>query len=331
MSDGPRGGVAGAAPARFREAVRDAVDRGLGFLEAAIRADGAWASRIYRNLDLTGPSQDEHPPFVAGLGALTLEACGDPRSRSIRDRSGMYVVRSMRYPGTWRYWPSLPRDLDSLSVCSQAVRWHPWVLFGANLGLLPAAQDERGRFRTWIAPPAESNVADSVVNANVVGYLALLGRNEIGERAAAWLAGLIRDGNAAGTSHYYPDTIDLYDAVARARGRGVPAFEDLGTLLVDRIRARRGTDGGYGDTLRTARALSALHVLGAPPAGDGLWAALERILSRQRPDGSWPEHRYWQGPLPPNPPTVGFGCAMLDTASCIEALVRSVPVPAPGA
>ena len=319
------------APARLREAAHDAVDRGLSFLEAAIRADGAWTSRIYGNLELTGPAKNEYPPFVAGLGALTLEPCGGPRFRSIRDRSGMFIARCMGYPGTWRYWPSLPRDLDSLSVCSQAIRWHPWVLAGANLALLPAAQDEQGRFRTWLARPDESNVADSVVNANVTGYLALAGRNDLGQRAAAWLAGLIRDDGAAGTSHYYPDTIDLYDAAARARQRGVPAFRDLGALLVDRIRARRGADGGYGDTLRTARAVSALHVLGAPPAGDGLWAALERMLSRQRPDGSWPEHRYWQGPLPPDPPTVGFGCAMLDTASCIEALVRSVPAPAPGA
>ena len=108
----------------------------------------------------------------------------------------------------------------------------------------------------------------------------------------------------------------------------MPAFQDLGALLVDRIQARRGPDGGYGDTLRTARALSALHILGAPPEGEALGATVERILRRQRPDGSWPEHRFWQGPLPPNPPSVGFASVMLDTASCVEALVRSIPFPA---
>ena len=313
-----------AVPARRAGAVRAAVDRGLGYLEAAIRADGAWMARKYRTLDLTGPGVDEYPPFVAGLGALTLEACGDPRSQALRDRSRTFVARSMSYPGTWRYGPSFPPDLDSLSVCSQAVRSHPCMLFGTNLGLLAAGRDERGRFRTWIAPPGPSNVADSVVNANVAGYLALLGRNDVGRRAAAWIAGLIRDGGAAGSSHFYPDAIDLYDAVVRARARGVPAFADAAALLADRIRARRDADGGYGDTLRTARALSALYVLGAPPAGEALWVTCERLLSRQRPDGSWSEHRYWQGPWPPMPPTVGFGCAMLDTASCVEALVRSV-------
>ena len=313
----------GPVPAQLREAVRGAVDRGLGFLHASIRGDGAWTSRSYPNLDLRGPSNEEHPPFVAALGALTLEVCNDPRSRAVRDRSGEFVVRSMSHPGAWRYWPRLPRDLDSLSVCSLAIRWHPWVLFGQNLGLLPAAQDHRGRFRTWLAPPGEGNVPDSVVNANVVGYLAAQGRNELGAEAAEWLAGLVTEGSFEGTSHYYPDAMDLYDAAARARQRGVPAFRDIGARLADRIRARRGADGGYGDTLRTARALSALHVLGVPPEGEELWATLERILSRQRPDGSWPEHRYWQGPLPPSPPTVGFGCAMLDTASCVEALVRS--------
>ena len=321
-------GHAAPAPPRLREAVRDAVDRGLGFLEASIRPDGAWTSWMYRNLELTGPAEEETPPFVAALGALTLAACDDPRSRSLRSRAGGFIARSMRYPGVWRYWPTLPNDLDSFSLCSQAVARHPWVLFGMNLPFLRKTQDERGRFRTWIAPPAESNVADSVVNANVVGYLAFQGRNAPGEKAAEWLAGLAREGNAEGTSHYYPDVLDLYDAMARARQRGVPAFQDLGAVLADRHRARRGPDGGYGDTLRTARALSALHLLGAPPEGEALWATVERILGRQRPDGSWPGCLFWQGPLPPRPPHVGFASAMLDTASCIEALVRSIPFPA---
>ena len=322
-------------PSRLREAVRGAVDRGLGFLEASIRPDGAWPSRMYWNLELTGSAEEELAPFVAALGALTLAACADPRARSLQNRSGEFIVRSMRHPGVWRYWPSLPNDLDSLSLCSQAVPWHPWVLFGMNLGCLPTAQDDRGRFRTWLAPPNEADSADvdSVVNANVVGYLASQGRNALGGQAAAWLADLVREGNAEGSSHYYPDTLDLYDALARARERGVPAFQDLGAALADRIRARRGPDGGYGDTLRTARALSALHILEAPPEGDALRATVERILHRQRPDGSWPEHRFWQGPLPPDPPSVGFGSAMLDTASCVEALVRSIPLladPEPG-
>ena len=329
-----RGGHAAPAPPRLREAVRDAVDRGLGFLEASIRPDGAWPSRMYQNLRLEGPAQEELAPFVAALGALTLAACDDPRSRSLQSRAGEFIVRSMRYPGVWRYWPILPNDLDSFSLCSQAVARHPWVLFGMNLALLPKAQDERGRFRTWLSPPTEANRVDvdSVVNANVVGYLAFQGRNAPGEKAAAWLAGLAREGNAEGTSHYYPDVLDLYDAMARSRQRGVPAFQDLGAVLADRFRARRGADGGYGDTLRTARALSALHLLGAPPEGGALWATVERILDRQRPDGSWPESLFWQGPLPPNPPYVGFASPMLDTASCIEALVRSIPLPAdPGA
>ena len=315
-------------PSRLREAARGAVRRGLAFLDSAIRPDGAWPSRKYGNLDLEGAAEEELAPFVAALGALTLAACDDPGSRSIQQRSGEFIIRSMRYPGVWRYWPTLPNDLDSLSICSQAVPWHPWVMFGKNLGRLGAARDDQGRFRTWLAPPGESNPADSVVNANVVGYLASQGRNALGEEAAGWLAGLVTEGNAEGASHYYPDTVDLYDAMARARQAGAPVFQDLGAPLVDRLRARRTPDGGYGDTLHTARALSALHILGAPPEGEALWATVERLLRRQRSDGSWPECLFWQGPLPPNPPSEGFASEMLDTASCIEALVRSIPFPA---
>ena len=302
-------------------AVRAALDRGLAFLEASIRADGAWESHIYDNLEMRGaPAATDYAPFVAALGMLSLEANGDPRARAISARSAEFLVRSMSYPGIWRYWEHLPPDLDSLSVCSQAISWHPWVMLGHNLRLLPAARDDLGRFRTWLAAPEERNPPDSVVNANVVGYLASQGRHELAGKAAAWLAELVREGTAQGTSHYYPDVIDLYDAVTRARGCGAPAFRDLGPALVERIGARRAADGGYGDTLRTARALSALQLLGAAPEGAALEATLERILSRQRADGGWPEHCFWQGRLPPEPPSNGFGSEMLDTASCVEAL-----------
>ena len=317
-------------PSDLREAARRAVDRGLGFLETAVRPDGAWPSRMYDNLELEGPATVEHAPFVAALGALTLAACDAPRSRSIRSRSESFILRSMRPPGLWRYWPHLPNDIDSLSVCSQAMPRHPWILFGMNVAAMRAALDDRGRFGTWIAPPAGFAVADvdSVVNANAVGYLAFQGRNAQGARAAAWLAGLVADGREDGSSHYYPDALDLYDAMVRARARGVPAFRDLGETLADRIRARRGPDGFYGDTLRAARALSDLHILGVPPEGAELRLQVERILTRQRSDGGWPENLFWRGPLPPKPPTVGFASEALDTASCIEALARSIPSPA---
>ena len=317
---------------RRRAAVRAALDRGLGFLEASIRADGAWASHIYDNVELRGaPAVTEYAPFVAGLGVLALEASGEPRARAIGARSAEFVVRSMGFPGTWRYWAHLPPDLDSLSVCSQAISWHPWMLLGYNVALLPAARDERGRFKTWLAPeaPAERNPPDSVVNANVVAYLASTGRGDLGRGAAEWLAELVREGTAQGASHYYPDAIDLYDAVVRARDRGVPEFRALGPALAERLRARRAVDGGYGDTLRTARALAALRLLGAAPEGAALEATLERILSRQRADGGWPEHCYWQGPPPPEPPAQGFGSAMLDTACCIEALAPYAAETAP--
>ena len=58
---------------------------------------------MYGNLELTGPAQEEAAPFVAALGALTLAACGDPRSRALRRRSGEFIARSMRYPGVWRW------------------------------------------------------------------------------------------------------------------------------------------------------------------------------------------------------------------------------------
>ena len=316
-------------PSRLREAVRGAVDRGLGFLEASIRPDGAWPSRMYWNLELTGPAEEELAPFVAALGALTLAVCGDPRSRSLQNRSGEFIVRSMRHPGVWRYWPNLPNDLDSLSLCSQAVPWHPWVLFGMNLGCLPTAQDGRGRFRTWLAPSnkADGVDVDSVVNANVVGYLASQGRNALGEQAAAcwpaWSGKGTRRGAPTTTPTPWTCTMPwpapASGACPRSRTSGLCSWTGSRPVAVrtagtaTRCAPRAPSPPCTSSALRRRAKRCGPRSSGSC-AGNGRTEAGRSTASGR-------------GPLPPDPPSVGFASAMLDTASCVEALVRSIPFP----
>ena len=297
----------------------DAIGRGLEFIAANIGADGAWPSSKHGDRELASPGEPEAVPFVAALGALSLGACPGARAAGLRERTREYLTERIEAPGVWRYWPGLPPDLDDTSLCSLVVGSHLWMLLGRTLPVILSRRDEQGRFRTWLAaqPTAESSWddVDSVVNANVVAWL---GATEDTRRARSWREGLVREGREDGTSWYYPDTLDLHAAMARAHDLAAPAFEAVGERLIERILSRRRADGCYGDAHATALAVTALDQLGRPPAED----AVARLIAAQRTDGGWPSGIVWQGPTPPSPPYVFFASDALATARCAEALAR---------
>ena len=322
MMDGaPAPRVRRGARVGLAESAREAVVRGLRFLDDAVAADGVWPARRYASHDLSGPGAAEAPPFVAGHGLLALGGCDDPVGVRLRLRTRAFLHARMEYPGVWRYWPRLPPDLDDTAVCSLAGQPHLWLLLARNVELLLSCRDRLGRFRTWMTGPenleSALNPADSVVNANVVAYL--------GDRpgtcaAQRWLETLVADGTEPDLAlRYYPAPIDLYVALARARCLAPPAFARLRPTLVDRILSCRQPEGGFGDVLRTAQALTALHRLRAGDRVEVVRPAVDRILEAQRSHGGWPECLAWLGQ--PGT-TLGFGSEALTTACCVEALLR---------
>ena len=301
--------------------VREAIALGLRFLQDAVGADGAWPVRRYANRELAGPGSVEAPPFVAGLALLALRECDDPVAGRLRRRTRTFLHACMEYPGVWRYWPRLPPDLDDTAICSLAATPHLWLLLARNVELLLACRDPEGRFRTWMAGPEQVSAAwnpvDSVVNANVVAYL---GDRPETRAAQRWLATLVAEGGERDLAlRYYPDPIDLYVAMARACSLAPPVFARLRPALAARILSCRQPEGGFGDVMRTAQALTALHRLRAADRAEVVRPALDRLRAAQRSDGGWPECLAWLG----QPGTaLGFGSEALTTACCIEALTR---------
>ena len=298
---------------------REAIARGLRFLENAVDANGGWPVRRCGNRTLTGPGSAEHPPFVAGLGLLALRGCDHPVAERLRRRTRTFLHACIGYPGVWRYWPRLPPDLDDTAICSLAAGPHLWLLLARNVALLLSFRDRAGRFRTWMAGPERVshalNPVDSVVNANVVAYL---GDRPETRAAQHWLKTLVVDGSQQDLSlHYYPAAIDLYVALARARSLAPPVFAGLRPVLATRILSCRRPDGGFGDTMRTAQALTALHRLCADAQVEVVRTAIDQLLGAQRADGGWPECLAWLG----QPGTeLGFGSEAFTTACCVEAL-----------
>lgn len=304
---------------------RHSIDRGLDFLESAITAAGVWDSRYY---SVTNPAELhlDNNPFVGALGSLVLMSCEDERSVSIVSRSKEHVMRTMEYPGLWRYWPHLPFDIDTTSICSLAAGMHPWLLAGASEAAIIANRSDSGPLHTWITGgEIECLDADAIANANALAYL--------GDRPATrtirdWLIGLIETGEEEEAIHYYWDKIDLYSALARAIQLHPEFLGENRSLLLSRLSASRNDDGSYGDQLRTALALLALFVLDAPPPASELSDSLRKLMRMQQQDGGWKASPLSSGPFWPDQREFVFVSRAYDTACCI-ALLNRVTGPAP--
>ena len=311
------------------KAGRESIRRGLDFLASTLDENGAWHCIRFNIADPDIPRHFERPPFVSALCLLALESCDEPRARSMCTATKAYLVNTMEYPGLWRYYRHLPQDLDSTTLCSMAIGTHPWILLGRNVAQILSNRDEEGRFMTWVLAEDEPDVvarfrieADPVVNANVVAYL---GDHLETKAAQRWLEALIAEDRLEGSSKWYPDTVAIYYAITRAVARAHPALDQLRPMLANRILGLRDEKGEFGNILQTAQAVSALDDIGSLERIDAK-RQVERLVSAQREDGSWPELLAFgdQSLKWGVVGQFGHGSEALTSAFCIEALKRLV-------
>ena len=309
------------------EAARESIGRGLEFLESTIDESGAWHCIRFNVADPDIPRHFERPPFVSALCALALERCQDARAKAMCAATRTYLAETIEYPGFWRYYLHLPQDLDSTTLCSLVAANHPWILLRRNVPQMLANRDDEGRFMTWVLDEDEPNVvapfrieADPVVNANAIAFL---GDCPATRDAQRWLAALINEGRLEGSSKWYPDTVAISYAIARAMVRAQPALDELRPALAEGILDLRADNGDFGNILQTAQAVSALDNIGCLDRIDAK-QAVESLIGSQRDDGSWPEllafgdqtlkwGKFGQ---------IGHGSEAITSAFCIEALER---------
>ena len=318
-----------ATPAALARAGRDSIRRGLEFLETTIDENGAWHCIRFNMADPDIPRHFERPAFVSALCVLALESSREARAKAMCTATKAYLADTIEYPGLWRYYRHLPQDLDSTTLCSLVIDTHPWIFLGRNVPTIVANRDENGLFRTWVLAEGEPDVvapfrieADPVVNANVIAYL---GDRPETRDAQRWLEELVAEDRLEGSSKWYPDTVAICYAISRAMIRAAPALERSRPILAERILNLRDEDGGFGNILKTAQAVSALHNVGSLESLDAK-RLLEEFTSTQREDGSWPEllafgdqYLKW-GAVG----QIGHGSEAVTSAFCIEALERLV-------
>ena len=313
------------------KAGRKSIRRGLDFLESTMDENGAWHCIRFNIADPDIPRHFEKPPFVSALCVLALECCDEAKARALCTATRAYLASTIEYPGLWRYYRHLPQDLDSTTTCSLVIGTHPWILLGRNVPRILANRDGQGRFMTWVLEEDEPDVvskfrieADPVVNANVIAYL---GDSPETKAAQRWLKSLVADGRLEGSSKWYPDTVTICYAIARAMIRVQPALDPLRPLLADRILGLRDEKGEFGNILQTAQAVSALCNTGSLESIDAKREA-ERLISSQREDGSWPELLAFgdQSLKWGAVGQIGHGSEAVTSAFCIEALERLVGI-----
>ena len=321
----------GATAEALARAAREGIRRGLAFLESMIDENGAWHCIRFNVADPEIPRHFERPPFVSALCALALESSDEPQARAICTATKAYLIDTIEYPGLWRYYRHLPPDLDSTTLCSLVISTHPWIWLGKNVPGMLANRDEEGRFMTWMLAEDEPDVvsrfrieADPVVNANVLAYL---GDHPGTRDARRWLEALVTEGNLEGSSKWYPDTVTICYAITRAMIRAEPALDSLRSILADRILGLRDEKGGFGNVLQTAQAVSALYNIRSLESIDAK-REVERLMSSQRGDGSWPELLAFgdQSLKWGVAGQIGHGSEAVTSAFCIEALERLVEV-----
>ncbi len=309
------------------QACRASIRRGLEFLESTIDEKGAWHCIRFNVADPNIPRHFEKPPFISAYCVLALEYCKEARARAICDAARAYIANTIEYPGLWRYYRHLPLDLDSTALCSLVIETHPWMLLKRNIQQILANRDADGRFTTWVLTEDEPDVvsrfrieADPVVNANVIAYL---GDRPETRDAQRWLKALVTGGNLEDSSKWYPDEVAIYYAIARAMQRARPALDSLGPALSDRVLGLRDGSGDFGNILLTAQAVSVLHEAGSLDRID-VMRQVDRLLSTQREDGSWPELLAFgdQSLKWGAVGQIGHGSESVTSTFCIEALER---------
>lgn len=308
---------------------RDSINKGLVYLNTTIEPNGAWHCIRFNVAKPEVPRHHERPPFISAFCALALACSNEQLAQSICSRTKHYIAETIEYPGLWRYYRHLPNDLDSTSLCSLALDSHPWILLRRNLPTLLRNRNDNGLFLTWIHAEDEPAVvspfkieADPVVNANLIAYV---GDCPETTEAQAWLERSILDGTAIGVSKWYPDPITVFYAISRAMVYVPGIFQQLRSVMTERILDLRDQSGRFANVLQCAQAVSALYNIESLKEID-VGPLLDTLIGTQRDDGSWPEVLAF-GDQSLNWGTfghIGHGSEAVTGAFCIEALERLV-------
>ncbi|XXF80188.1 terpene cyclase/mutase family protein [Myxococcaceae bacterium GXIMD 01537] len=306
--------------------ISDAMNSAIRFLERRQLPHGQFRAYASPSTDLSNPRYADSCVFVTAVIAHGLGCVESPVAAEMRRRAREFLLSEMQAGAVWSYWTiasgmDIDPDLDDTAMCSFVLRAHHPDVASLNRERVLANRSEEGLFQTWLRPRGRTNDVDSVVNANVLLYL---GEGEETHDVCGALVRMVLQGREADTSWYYPDTMSLYHAIARAWAHG--GVRGLGVCrerIEEAIRARRLADGSFGDALATSMGLSTLLTFGVTTP-ELVEPALRWLLRAQDAEGGWARCAFYTGPEAPHRRNVWFGSEDLTTVIALDALAASL-------
>ena len=278
------------------------ISKAADFLLSEMEGPGLWRHYSSRNFKHTRVSPDlDDTSCVSHV--LRMRGTDVPPNKktflTYRNKQGVFLVWIMRRPQLLLRNPSLYFALRSIERIAKTVK-----------PPMPDEHRDNPRFCEeidWV-PPED---IDPAVNANVILYL---GENDSTAPAIRYIVELIKASNEGDVYSYYSSPLAIYYMVSRAHRHSSPSLGEAGPTIVERLAEVQCEDGSFGVTLLTG--VAACTLLTFAPGTPALDAAIQNIVDSQEPDGSWPRHAFYNGPVE------YWGSAELTTGFCLEALAR---------
>lgn len=293
--------------------VRDAIDRGMHYLALAQHEEGGFfGESCERELS---ECKRQRSPFYGTFVIYALGLIEHPGVERMKRDALQYITGQMELGGLWRFYDHddpdaglVSPDLDDTACASVALTMHGQPL-PDNLTMLFEHRDTRGAFYTWQDPSAiqpvardlidglkrarqipldDPNDVDCGVNANVLLYLALRGRQA--PEACDYVNERVATGDVPHCSLYYPNPMSILYMVTRAYLGGATCLLPSMEVIREWVLASQQPDGSWGNDLETACAVASL--LHMNYNGIPLDRGIEAILQRQQVDGSWDRVRF---------------------------------------
>ncbi|HTH71861.1 MAG TPA: hypothetical protein VL737_00680 [Candidatus Pristimantibacillus sp.] len=280
--------------------VDEAVRSGTAYLKSAQLPDGRFDSQSSAQAHPFKPAKTYQTVFGPAILLAALSGIDNAEVMVIREKLAAWLLEQRGPEWSFNYWAKsaperktlpYPDDLDDTFCSLAALRLHdPALIDEAALGkavrlLIAAEQQVGGPYQTWLIDKTagpEWTDTDLVVNCNVARFLNLVAEPLPNLTALMDQAITSRRFRSA----YYPDEYPVIFSLAQAyRGQ-------LGDQLAEYILGLRRA-GWWGSPQNSALAIAALRQLGNTA---DLSPALNKLLSKQRADGSWPAEAFCLDP-----------------------------------
>lgn len=296
----------------WRKEGKAATDRAIDALQDGQLDYGEFPTSHCENFPLTKKCVKESSPFISAVVVNALHKVDDPRVKQMKKKATSFFVEEQK-DGLWSFWTSrhpriaqdnLPPDLDDTSGVGFALESNN-VSYKDASKIIKANKSAEGIYLTWISREKDKsysccmmlnglrwpvpNDIDCVVNASIMRWY---GKEEPKVCDFVNKSILTEKEDPPVCSKWYPSRLALYYTASRAYLEGIKCLGKHKDAIIKATLSYWDGDS-FGNDLHTALAVNTLIAYGYK--GSEVDTALDRLVERQKADGSWQKWTYFRG------------------------------------